>query len=88
MPITGLKSDKIRLWARTIDEDSKQTVIERLEAWQSTGDDLMEYLKMSHDTSHDHHMISKLFIPGRAGLRVSPRTLVCLAALSCGCTVC
>jgi hypothetical protein len=51
----------------TIDEDSKQTVIERLEAWQSTGDDLVEYLaekKTSHDTSHDtscdHHMTSQL----------------------------
>ena len=88
MSITGLKSDKIRLWAHTVDEDSKQTVIERLEAWQSTGDDLVEYLKMSHDMSHDHHMISNLFIPGRADLRVSRRTLVYLAVLSCGRTAC
>lgn len=42
----------------TIDKYSKQAVIERLEAWQSTGDDLVEYLKnhmTHHMTAAGHH---------------------------------
>ena len=34
----------------TIDKDSQKAVIERLEAWQSTGDDLVEHL-MDHMTT-------------------------------------